>query len=420
MKKVVSTILVVFILSIAMFAGYEKESIKTLKKYTLESNNTSEIYSWLILNSKNELGQPVSGITFKLKDFNNTFGYIVPETSNPGYYSSEEEFNYTFDQIVNMLPKSEVDRINKIKTREDIEKDIDSEYGSYYGTLYITLPLIVEQEKVPNGYIKEKYITINNVYVDYELNGNEIISKKISAYIESATHMEYKHLINKDTFVEDYRAGKYDDYIFFDCPRPARRDEDSTIQYSLNTDGEQCAINIIQEKGIVDLKINNVVNEKQVLTTSPNKTLMYKIEVENKGTTASTENIITTEVPKGLEYVENSASYFGKYDKENHEISWRIETIEADEKLELTYEATVPKNADPKIEYIGKTRINSNETEKEITSSETTVTILANPVTNNMGKVTVLIIAVILACVVYGTTYRDMVVKKKKTNKLNF
>ena len=85
---------------------------------------------------------------------------------------------------------------------------------------------------------------------------------------------------------------------------------------------------------------------------------------------------------------------------------WRIAEINAEETVELTYEATVPKDANPNMQYIGKTSINSSELTTEINSDETIVTIMDNPKTSNFVNFMILLLTGILVGGTYFTTIK--------------
>ena len=143
-----------------------------------------------------------------------------------------------------------------------------------------------------------------------------------------------------------------------------------------------------------------------------NKKLSYSIVVKNSGTAPSTDNIIISNIPKGLEYVEESASHSGEYNKEDHKVQWNIEELDAEETLELTYEAIIPKDANPKLEYIGTTSINSREVSTEIKSKETVVNLekttqpIQNPQTSNFINFIILTIFGLTSFGVYLTSYK--------------
>ena len=419
MKKNISiiTMLIILIFTI-VFSSYKSDVIITSKKTVKEAINYIDTDIDIVIKKTDELGNPLSGIIFKLKDFNNVYEMIIPESNTPGIYEYYENTydRYSFKDIVSLLPEQKQNIINKFKTKEDIEKsNLYNECLSDYCRIVEIVPLVVEEVKAPSGYIKEKKIILGFAELYYYFEDNQIVDKGSIVNVSTKYYFDYKQLINVETIIQDIIDGKYNDIIKSDCQNPIN---ERIIDYNSNNQSVQfsqiikCGMNIINKKGTIDLSVENYVNKTSNILTNKNQKIDYSIIVKNSGTASSTENTIVSEVPKGLEYVEDSASPDGEYNEKEHQVEWKIEEIEAEETLELTYEAIVPKDADPNIEYIGTTSINSREVPEDIKSEETIVKIektpITNPKTNSFMNFILLVIPGILVSGTYFTTKRKV------------
>ena len=78
-------------------------------------------------------------------------------------------------------------------------------------------------------------------------------------------------------------------------------------------------------------------------------------------------NVIKTMLPKGLKYVEGSASNNGIYDQDTNTIMWNLDYIEEESEEELTFELIV---SDKQDKYSIKSSLKSIDMEDEIKSND--------------------------------------------------
>lgn len=412
---IVMTMIAVFTI---VFTSYETNVIKTSKKNVKETEYSDFFTANIHIQKTDEFGNPLSGVVFKLKDANNTFNIEVPESSTPGIYRLYETSNPNFEQIIKVLPQEKQDLISNFSTREDVESSpLQKDCYENYCDVYENFPVILEETKAPSGYIKEKRILIGYLSLYYDFEGNEITYSGTDLYISTEAYLYEQDLINTKTFTEDLFSGKYDSLIKTTEPESRielKRTDESTVQFDIDP-VEANPLVIVNKKGTIDLSLQSYVNKKQNILTTNNKKIRYSLIIQNNGTATSTENIVKSNLPKGFEYVEGSASHLGEYNKKDHKVEWRIGELNAEETLELTYDAIIPNAADPKLEYIGTATINSREVPTEINAKETIVnleepeTILKNPQTGNFINFIILAIVGIVGLGVYTTTYQNKI-----------
>jgi len=145
----------------------------------------------------------------------------------------------------------------------------------------------------------------------------------------------------------------------------------------------------VEEKGTVKFEIENTVNGLAKYNASKDKSLEYIINVQNNGDIASTQNKIVTYVPSGVTVIKDSISDSGVYSESDGTITWMLDNIEVSEKVEFSYKATAPADAEGK-ELIGHSTVESGQVLNAVYSNNTVVTmdkiveVINNPETGTM------------------------------------
>ncbi len=333
------------------------------------------------------------GAKFRVYDINNTFSYYSEDEGNGlyglGYSGSNIKSAYdtsvTYEKVFNMLPRS-----NQEDVSEFIRTGSTEHFSDFYNVINSSkvsfgIPLFIEEVKAPEGYVIGDKI-IMSAMATIELKPSAIRltieGQGYRYYLKYNNNVDYNNLqsyVDKNLFLNDV----------VDC---SRLNFQSNVLDNANI--SYVPLILFNEKGNVSLKINNYVNNLSKYTTTRGKTLNYRIEVVNSGSAPSTNNVIVTNVPKELVYVKGSASDGGIYNKTNHTITWRVNSIKANSTVSFRYSATVPKDAMTGIEFIGKSTISSQEI-GEIQSRKTNVSLINNPKTAAPIAVLVIIVSML-------------------------
>ena len=118
---------------------------------------------------------------------------------------------------------------------------------------------------------------------------------------------------------------------------------------------------------------------------------------------SSTNNVITSRIPEGFEYVEGSASDSGVYLESTNSVRWNIDEIGVESTKELTYKVSVSEDVDLTQSYISSATISSDDVE-EMESNETMVTLqgeIENPKTGDARNVLILFALSVAGLIVY-------------------
>lgn len=339
------------------------------------------------------------GAKFRVYDINNTFSYYAEDEGNGLYglgYSGSSEISdggikkrigetISYESVFNMLPR---------RNQEDINEFIRTGSTAHFGEMYNIMnpskvsfyfPLFVEEVKAPDGYVVGDKIVIPTMAT------LEVLSSRVTLGIEGSAYRRYLKY-NKNVNYSNWSSYFLSEWLLNDVVDCSRMNFQSNVLDNANID--YVPLILFNEKGNVLLKINNYVNNFAKYTTTRGKTLNYRVEVVNSGTAPSTNNVIVTNVPKELVYVKGSASDGGIYNKTNHTITWRVNSIKANSSVSFRYSATVPKDALAGIEFIGKSIISSQEI-GEIQSRETNVSLINNPKTAAPIAVLVIIVSML-------------------------
>ena len=115
-----------------------------------------------------------------------------------------------------------------------------------------------------------------------------------------------------------------------------------------------------------------------------------KVDYIQSSLFANCPNLEKVELPKGLNYVEGSASNEGVYDKDINTITWDKDFIDENEEIEYTFDVTV---IDTSKKYKVKASIINGDMEEEINSNDVEITVdniansnLKNSIIVNVGN----------------------------------
>lgn len=415
-KTIISMISILSIIILVIIFSYNSVTIKADKKDFKAMESGNRVRYDITIHKINETNEILSGAVFKISDLKGITSHIISESKEQGKYILTEDKEYPIENLIELFYSSET--LKKFKTKDDIlNSNLNTYCTSTYCDIYEYIPFTIEEIKSPSGYMKEKAYLIGRGQIYVSFNNNNFINyASIYIDVDSLSYINYDSIENPENLQKDLNGENYYALdIRHNCP-PLKIDEnqfnENKIELSSILVSGNCPFDIVDKKGTIELSVENYVNKKQNVLTTSNKKLSYSIVVKNSGTAPSTDNIIISNIPKGLEYVEESASHSGEYNKEDHKVQWNIEELDAEETLELTYEAIIPKDANPKLEYIGTTSINSREVSTEIKSKETVVNLekttqpIQNPQTSNFINFIILTIFGLTSFGVYLTSYK--------------
>lgn len=162
-----------------------------------------------------------------------------------------------------------------------------------------------------------------------------------------------------------------------------------------------------------NVSIINLVNDIDKYVAKKDEVLKYSVKVKNNGDGTSLNNIIVTNIPRGLFIIENKISDNGTYDEDNNKIEWKMALLMAEQEYTFEYYAKVI--SDDINEYVGNSYITSSQIQEQINSDNTTVKVqknieaeVINPKTGVTGYIVILIILLSISSSLY------IILKKKK------
>ena len=174
----------------------------------------------------------------------------------------------------------------------------------------------------------------------------------------------------------------------------------TNIEYDLSLEYFSIQFTAYEKKP--NLTITNLINDKEKYTAKKDEELKYSITIKNIGDGKSNDNIIITNVPKGISILEDRISDNGTYEKENNIIKWNKELLDPNQEYTFTYYAKI---TDINLtEYIGNSSITSNQIKEEVKSNNTVVNIektenttnnIKNPKTDTGNFIIILIVLLI-------------------------
>ena len=322
------------------------------------------------------------------------------------FNSNMYDEHYIEGNAYELYPTFLIEQINSMQTVEDVMNTYGSDnyfhvsnstnYKQIYMSFYI--PLLAKQTKVEPGY-KKQDIIINaraSVYFLYNEN-NEIqsIAPNIELWSFDGGYIYdgKEHQINSINDLKQLHFTSFNEVDGAACMNTNAgmiiTDGNCTIRESIGSSSYRIVPYFIAEKGTVTLKIENTVNGLAKYNASKDKNLEYKINVQNTGDVASTQNKIVTYVPSGVTVIADSISDSGVYNESNDTITWTLENLEAGETAGFSYKATAPAGAEGK-ELIGHSTVESGQVLNAVYSNNTVVTmdkiveVINNPETGTM------------------------------------
>ena len=133
-------------------------------------------------------------------------------------------------------------------------------------------------------------------------------------------------------------------------------------------------INLFGKKGTIDFIIKNYVNDKTNIIAVTKEKVKYKVLVKNIGTLSAVDSIVTSVIPEGFKYVENSANNNGVYD--NGEIKWNVSKLDNNKSIELSYEAYAEPDSIIGKDYVSEASISNYALDNRLDSNRVNVKLL--------------------------------------------
>ncbi len=379
---------------------------------------------------------------------------IFTEERQDGIYqltSSSSTNKLTEEQVMNLLPSVLKNTLNNINSMEDINNlanqnnvFVVDRYNGANGAITVRLsfkaPFKLEQVKTTPGTQKNDIIFIGygDYYYYFDNNGN--LTNRNFYNINVSNSNYYTILYN----TEFPTINSLSDFSLFTNQNNEKACVNNS-QGKIITNQNECYEYIneqwsasfntvpyfVSQQGNIKLEIKESVNSLTKYNASKNKSLNYRVIVDNTGNASSSNNVITTYLPKEISVVNNTISHNGVYNKQNNTITWKIDNIEANEHIELHYRAIAPNKTNGK-DLMSHSTVKSDQVTNAVQSNTTIVTldriieIIENPNTGsnniyipntNIGMPLSLLFVIIL--VIGITTFLLVkIFKRKKNNSL--
>ena len=458
---VVVILLVVALLGMSVFhekkANVEKLDVKEYNNAPFTNNM---VIGYLGIAKADENGQPLNGVTFKLKTFNNTYEYsshrgdLLNQNSNDPndgfYYIDDYDSNLTLTEVEEALTEKQKNYIHSVHTVNDLNSlfgnsyscigfgdDIKATEGSEtvaednttvlydYPDCTVSMPtyFILEETKVPTGYTMKKVlipgiINVNYEYVDLEDDETPDMDTPVEfttiniRTMPNGYYMEYGEVNREELLDTDSdkvirlwnRYGEHsEDYCVVEVLNQYYASL-APVDLSLSYPDlyRTCLTYLENEKGSVDLTVISSVNNKESITTEINQVLEYKVNVKNIGTADAIDNVVTAKIPDGFVYVDGSVSNNGSYS--NGVITWQVDRIDEGEDVDLTFKAYAPKGINAYQSYESAASVENSAVEgNKRESNKTYVKLsLTNPYTYAPIGLIILILLFVGGVMVFG------------------
>ena len=357
-----------------------------------------------------------------------------------GIYTKREEYGdyhifieeYEEKDLAILLPTVIKDLLANIQTQDDfsifqensdIFKEVTHGYTiNNYLEIDLSVPFRLKQIKTSPGMQKTDIVILGNCNLQYYYDDTGAITKKQITVSISDYHNDNILYANDIPEVNELA-----DLAQF-TPQQIERsclNTDNQGKIITNPSGctKQAMINgsffydlvpyFISQPGEVKFKVESTVNGQTKYNASKGKDLKYSIKVTNTGNAASDNNQVISYLPKEITLNKNTISHNGTYNKNENTITWNINHMEAEEIVELSYEATAP-NEISTNELISNASISSDYLERTTYSNNAIVTLdkieelLTNPetgqfirsfITNTVNYVSIIAIVTLLITV---------------------
>lgn len=328
-------------------SSYDKVLVKTNINYNinkLDENNTFQ-----------------KDVKLRLTTYN--YIYSIDSVLKDNYHNlslvKEEERN-----IKRLFSDKQLKKIDSIKTKSDIEELSQSNNAiCNEDKCEVLFPTVfyLEEKEVPTDYQKQKVLLRGVIKVNYDTKDQIIITSVELKSLDENLSMEYGEYDLDDLISTSYEKAnelwsKKENIMY-------REKEENTL-----------GINLFGKKGTIDFIIKNYVNDKTNIIAVTKEKVKYKVLVKNIGTLSAVDSIVTSVVPEGFKYVENSANNNGVYD--NGEIKWNVSKLDNNKSIELSYEAYAEPNSIIGKDYVSEASISNYALDNRLDSNRVNVKLL--------------------------------------------
>ncbi len=349
---------------------------------------------------------------FTLSFLNNNYIFetIQNYDDTSSYYEIKSFSNVNTVELYNLLPQSIKDLYDYINSYNDytiIRSDInytnnnsictqwiDENNNTYWDSSIVIdflIPLKIVEKRAPVGYKRDEMIVLANVSLifNYKDRDENIDNKQIIITSTGNTFYKYDKSIN------------YEQYIVNNNLSELMQNYPSYDKFIPN------------EKGSIELKIDNKIENTYKYETKSNNRVNYKIIFSNDGTASSGNNEIKIVIPEELEVIEDTISDNGILNSEKNEIYWNIDYIDSNSKKELSFDIFIPTRAKGEYKlyssiHNGEIDVNARETTLKINEELSVPDTLKNP--NTGTGISLIIITIIL----FVSSIANIMIKKKK------
>ena len=328
-------------------SSYDKVLVKTNINYNinkLDENNTFQKDVKLRLTTYNY----IYSIDSVLKDNYHNLSLVKEEERNTKRLFSDKQLK----------------KIDSIKTKSDIEELSQSNNAiCNEDKCEVLFPTVfyLEEKEVPTDYQKQKVLLRGVIKVNYDTKDQIIITSVELKSLDENLSMEYGEYDLDDLISTSYEKAnelwsKKENIMY-------REKEENTL-----------GINLFGKKGTIDFIIKNYVNDKTNIIAVTKEKVKYKVLVKNIGTLSAVDSIVTSVIPEGFKYVENSANNNGVYD--NGEIKWNVSKLDNNKSIELSYEAYAEPDSIIGKDYVSEASISNYALDNRLDSNRVNVKLL--------------------------------------------
>ena len=328
-------------------SSYDKVLVKTNINYNinkLDENNTFQ-----------------KDVKLRLTTYN--YIYSIDSILKDNYHNlslvKEEERN-----IKRLFSDKQLKKLDSIKTKSDIEELSQSNNAiCNEDKCEVLFPTVfyLEEKEVPTDYQKQKVLLRGVIKVNYDTKDQVIITSVELKSLDENLSMEYGEYDLDDLISTSYEKtnelwSKKENIMY-------REKEENTL-----------GINLFGKKGTIDFIIKNYVNDKTNIIAVTKEKVKYKVLVKNIGTLSAVDSIVTSIIPEGFKYVENSANNNGVYD--NGEIKWNVSKLDNNKSIELSYEAYAEPDSIIGKDYVSEASISNYALDNRLDSNRVNVKLL--------------------------------------------
>ena len=284
---------------------------------------------------------------------------------------------------------------------------------------------IVEETKVPSGYEKETFVVpmVLRLYssndkfkvIDFTpISFESYISGSCGKIYYNSFLLKYSKTINYNNFYEVINSMD-DSYVLNNsCNIPFTLGDIygyNMIDHEYEKNG-LCNFIIANKKGNPNITIRGSLNNEDSLMINEDSKVNYKLIIKNESNTPSNNNKIKSIIPSGVEYVENSATNNGEYNKSDNSINWDIEYIDSEEEILLSYDVNVKNTKDNTYKFLTSLKNEENNNIQPVSNIIKTENTIINPKTGYINIYYYVIFLIVIGIVTF------LIVDKKKINKL--